>query len=53
MLKIFASASDSEFEANYKAMVETARKNGYTEETLKEANDFFKEYNKDYMDNLK
>lgn len=53
MLKIFASANDSEFEANYKAMIETARKNGYTEETLKEANDFFKEYNKDYMDNLK
>lgn len=53
MLKIFASANDKEFEANYKNMVDLARKNGYDEENLKEANEFFKDYNKDYMDNLK
>lgn len=53
MTKIFASANDKEFETNYNNMVSLARKNGYDEKTLKEANEYFKESNKDYMDNLK
>ncbi len=54
MMKIFASENDAEFEANYKAMVQLAEKNGFDEDTLKEANDFYKNsYNKDYMEYLK
>jgi len=54
MMKIFASANDAEFESNYKAMVDLAVKNGLDDETLKEANDYYKNnYNKDYMEYLK
>ncbi len=54
LMKVFASANDNEFEANYKTMVDLATKNGFDDDTLKEANDFYKNtYNKDYMEYLK
>ncbi len=54
LMKVFASADDNEFEANYKTMVDLATKNGLDDDTLKEANDYYKNnYNKDYMEYLK
>lgn len=53
LTKILISKNDEEFEQFYKAMLDTAERNGLTDKTLEEINKAFEEINADYMHNLK
>ncbi len=53
LTKIFISKNNKEFEANYKEMLNTAKRNGLDDKTLKEINEAYKVINKKYMHNLK
>ncbi len=50
LLKVFASANDQEFEANYNKLLEYAENYGLTDEVMEEFNKFYREeYNAEYM----
>lgn len=53
LTKILIAENDAEFNKLYAEMIETAERNGLTNETLAEINEAFKELNADYMKNLK
>ena len=54
LTKILTAQNDEEFETLYTKMVETSERNGMTEETLEQINEFWvNNLNKDYMENLK
>lgn len=53
LTKIFIAKNDEEFEEYYQTMLDTATRNGLTDEVLTEINKAFKVINADYMENLK
>ena len=53
ILKIYVSKDREEFEKNYQELIDNARRQGMTEETLNEINEYFAEYNAEYMKNIK
>ena len=53
ILKIFVSKDRAEFDKNYQELIDSSRRLGMTEETLKEINEYFAEYNAEYMKNIK